>query len=98
MKTLIKLPFKIVLLPIVAAVSVIALLAKVVVNTSIYIISPVIFICAGFSIYCAIQYGVLGFFIAISVAVTGFLILLAAFLAVEFMEGVNSHLIGILRS
>ena len=98
MKTLIKLPVKIILLPVVLAISVISLLAKIVTNTSMFIISPVIFLCAIFSIYCAFEYGFLGFLIAISVSVLGFLALLAAFIAIEVVEGINDHPIGILRS
>lgn len=43
--------------------------------------------CAIFSIYCAFEYGFLGF-----------LTLLAAFITIEVVDGINDHLIGILRS
>ena len=54
--------------------------------------------CGIFSIYCAFEYGFLGFLIAISASVLGFLALLAAFIAIEVAEGINTRLIGILRS
>ena len=98
MKTLIKLPVKIVLLPVVLAISVISLLAKIATNLSAYVVSPVIFLCAIFSIYCAFEDGFLGFLIAISASVLGFLALLAAFITIEVVEGINASLIAILRS
>ena len=98
MKKLIMLPVKIILLPVVFVIGMFTLLAKVMTHASMFVISPVIFLCAGFSIYCAFEYGLLGFLIAISVSVAGFLILLAAFLLIEIVEGINSRLIGFLRS
>lgn len=98
MKTLIKLSVKIILLPVVLAISVISLLAKIATNLSAYVVSPVIFLCGIFSIYCAFEYGFLGFLIAISVSVLGFLALLAAFIMIEVVEDINARLIGILRS
>lgn len=98
MKTLIKLPFKIILLPVIFVIGLVSLLAKIVVNTSMFIISPVIFLSAGFSIYCAVQFGFLGFLIAASVAVLGFLALFVAFIAIDMAEGINARLIGFLRS
>ena len=71
---------------------------RIVVNTSMYIISPVIVLCALFSIYCAVQFGFLGFLLAISVSAIGVLVLFVAFLAIEFVEGVNLRLIGFIRS
>ena len=98
MKTLIKLPFKIILLPVIFVIGLVSLLAKIVVNTSMFIISPVICLCALFSIYCAVQFGFLGFLIDISVAGISFFVLLAAFLAIDLVDGVNSRLIGFLFS
>ena len=98
MKTLIKLPFKIILLPVIFVIGLITLLARIVVNTSMFIISPVIVLCALFSIYCAVQFGFLGFLLAISVSAIGVLVLFVAFLAIEFVEGVNLRLIGFIRS
>ena len=54
--------------------------------------------CAIFSIYCAFEYGFLGFLIAISVSVLGFLALLAAFIMIEVVEGINARMIGFIRS
>ena len=98
MRTIGKLLAKIVLLPVIVMIGIVTLLAKVFTNLSALVISPIIFLCAGFSIYCAIQYGLLGFLIAASVAVLGFLALLVAFLAIEIAEGFNARLIGFLRS
>ena len=98
MKTLIKLPVKIILLPVVLTISIITLLAKIATNLSMFVVSPVIFLCGIFSIYCAFEYGFLGFLIAISVSVLGFLALLAAFITIEAVEGFNARLIGFIRS
>lgn len=98
MKTMMKLPVKIILLPVVLMISVITFLAKIATNMSAYVVSPVIFLCGIFSIYCAFEYGFLGFLIAISVSVLGFLALLAAFVTIEVVDGINTRLIGILRS
>ena len=98
MKTMMKLPVKIILLPIVLMISVITFLAKIATNMSAYVVSPVIFLCGIFSIYCAFEYGFLGFLIAISVSVLGFLALLAAFIMIEVVEGINARMIGFIRS
>ena len=98
MKTIIKLPVKILLLPLILTISVLTLLAKVVLNASAYAISPVIFLCAIFSVYCAIEFGLLGFLIAISVSVAGFFLMLAALLTIEVAERINGYLIGFLRA
>ena len=98
MRTIGKLLAKIVLLPVIVMIGIVALLAKFFTILSALVISPIIFLCAGFSIYCAVQFGFLGFLIAASVAVLGFLALLVAFLAIEIAEGFNARLIGFFRS
>lgn len=98
MRTIGKLLVKIMLLPVIVVIGIVTLLAKVFTNLSALVISPIIFLCAGFSIYCAVQFGFLGFLIAASVAVLGFLALFVAFLAIDMVEGINARLIGFLFS
>ena len=98
MKTLWKLPVKIILLPVILAISVISLLMKVVTNTSMFILSPVIVLCALLSIYGAFAHGFLGFLIVAAVPASGFLALLIASVAIEMVEQFNGRLIGFLRS
>lgn len=93
-----KLLVKIMLLPVIVMIGIVTLLAKVFANLSAFVISPIIFLCTGFSIYCAVQFGFLGFLIAASVAVLGFLALFVAFLAIDMAESINARLIGFLFS
>ena len=98
MKTLITLPLKLILLPVIIILGLAVIMAKIATELSYWFFGPMTFLGVGLTIYAAIEHGFIGF--VIMAVMTALCILIPAFalLTIETVESLNLRLVGFLRS
>ena len=98
MKTLITLPLKLLLLPIIIILGSAVILAKIATELSYWFFGPMTFLGVGLTIYAAIEHGFIGFVIMGVMTALCILIPALALLTIEMVESFNLRLVGLLRS
>ena len=96
MKTLIKLPFKLMILPVILVLGLAIILAKIVTELSLWFFGPAMFLGAGLTIYCAFDYGLTGVILMGTITCLCVIIPLAAYLLIDAVEALNGRFIRFL--